>query len=173
MRRILWRSQSCGTNNFGNGFEIGLCNGLLNRNPPLGRLRFSSYILPFLSLLRSDDLAGIGSADAVLAGHRDNRGDIPESPQRPLAQSSGTLAELVRVPSWQRFMRAVLGRLRTATTSYISGRPKAATKPASQAMGPATAACRWRQSTRGAGVTVTGEIRAEQRITAAAESGRP
>ena len=35
-------------------------------------------------------LGGIGSADAVLAGHRHNRGDIPESPQRLLAQSSST-----------------------------------------------------------------------------------
>jgi len=56
--------------------------GLLNGNPPLDQPRFSSQILHFLSLFRSDDLAGIGYGDAVLARHRDNRGDIVQRSAR-------------------------------------------------------------------------------------------
>jgi hypothetical protein len=41
-------------------------------------------------ICRSRDLAGIGSADAVVAGHRDNRGDIPGA-QNALPQPSGAL----------------------------------------------------------------------------------
>ena len=50
-------------------------DGLLNGNPPLDHLRFSSQILPLSRLPRSSELARVGSGGAVLARHRDNRRD--------------------------------------------------------------------------------------------------
>ena len=108
-----------GTNNFGNGtIEIGLCNGLLNRNPPS---RTSSIFLvnsPFLSLLRSDDFGLLLALEALLWELTGTR-----CGQRLVSLTNGGGLEA------STSCGAVLGRLRTAITSYISGRPKAATKP--------------------------------------------
>lgn len=50
---------------------------MLKGNPPLGHLRFSSQILPFVPLHNLQPLARVGPAGAVLRAHRDNCEDRP------------------------------------------------------------------------------------------------
>jgi hypothetical protein len=54
---------------------------LLNADQHFGHRRFSSQILPLVSLSQPNELAAVGSREAVLARLRDNPGDSLVKPK--------------------------------------------------------------------------------------------